>query len=452
MDQLCPPKSVDPMTVLPRELAEQILEYLSFRQRMNACLVSKPWTQFIRSIPNLWRHLDLSGAKRKVRTTFISRAINTGRTKIQAATLSNLYDFDKTLVALVKHCPLEELTLMECGLQSANLTKDLLSNQSLKSLRMLRGAEFTAGELYYLMTALAARLEIFECSVRGYIPPKACTIQCEKLTSLTLDLCENFSTDLLVDLAKRMPALQSLSVHQAPGGGGLLRGLTVDLRGCAQLRHVDLGLPIMYTHMLRLPPSLTVLRVHSSRGVGLPTSMLPRLEELHVGVREAKLPNIGALLSLNANSDHTYPDPLPPYPSSAPVAPETTGAASKLRRLTVTNPCHGCTPSQVEQLLAHERLNELEELSFSGLLGIFDETAAIIASAGLKKLRGLDLSSTSVTGVGVKKLVSTYSLERLVLNECRTISTDAVEWARARGVQVKYRVTDPSTGGKKVRY
>ena len=79
MDKLCPPKSVDPMTVLPRELAEIIMNHLSFRQRMNACLVSKEWTKFVRSCPDLWSHLDLSNSRKKVGNAFVSRAVSDSR-------------------------------------------------------------------------------------------------------------------------------------------------------------------------------------------------------------------------------------------------------------------------------------------------------------------------------------------------------------------------------------
>jgi F-box/TPR repeat protein Pof3 len=107
---VAPPKAVDPLLMLPRELAESILLYLTFPQRINACRVSKGWAQFIRSVPTLWSHLDLSGAKKKVRPAFVSRAINVGREKITRATLSQMYDSDKALRAIFKYCPIEELT------------------------------------------------------------------------------------------------------------------------------------------------------------------------------------------------------------------------------------------------------------------------------------------------------------------------------------------------------
>ncbi|KAI7364375.1 hypothetical protein KC354_g5733 [Hortaea werneckii] len=98
--QLAPPTSIDPLTVLPRELAELILGYLSFQQRIAISRVSKQWMDFVRSSPNLWQHLDLSNPKRKVKTAFISKAINTARQKLTSATLSSLHDFDKVLEGL----------------------------------------------------------------------------------------------------------------------------------------------------------------------------------------------------------------------------------------------------------------------------------------------------------------------------------------------------------------
>ena len=89
MTELSPPRSVDPLTVLPRELAEQILGYLNFRQLIKTSLVSKEWAQFIRRTPNLWGHLDLTLARRKVKNAFVSRAINTGRSKLKTATLNH---------------------------------------------------------------------------------------------------------------------------------------------------------------------------------------------------------------------------------------------------------------------------------------------------------------------------------------------------------------------------
>ena len=258
MDQLYPPKSVDPLTVLPRELAELILEYLSFRQRMNACLVSTQWAQFIRSCPGLWQHLDLSGARRKVRSAFISRAINVGRKKLTRATLSYLFDFDKTLKALVKHCPLEELILHENGLQSRNLTEAITSAKTLKTLKFGQGTNLHAAEMRHLVCGLSGNLELLECglisgSLSGF-PGVAC--QHLRTLSVTFKYVSDFM-QLFKGISQHMTGLVYLSVHYHTGPGILEAG-DVDLQNCTGLRELDLCLALPPQSQLKLPPSIVV--------------------------------------------------------------------------------------------------------------------------------------------------------------------------------------------------
>jgi len=54
-------------------------------------------------------------------------------------------------------------------------------------------------------------------------------------------------------------------------------------------------------------------------------------------------------------------------------------------------------------------------------------------------LRRVDLSETRVTGVAVKELVDRESgpLEWLGLNHCTRVSSDAFDYARAKGVTVE---------------
>lgn len=70
----------------------------------------------------------------------------------------------------------------------------------------------------------------------------------------------------------------------------------------------------------------------------------------------------------------------------------------------------------------------------------------------LPNLRTLDLSETDITGVGVKHALKATHLERLVVNNCRKIGIDAIDWARSQGVRVDYRMSDDTPEGRKVRY
>ena len=48
------------------------------------------------------------------------------------------------------------------------------------------------------------------------------------------------------------------------------------------------------------------------------------------------------------------------------------------------------------------------------------------------------MSATPITGVAVKTFVE-MGVRRLNLDECESVSTDAVEWARGKGVDVSFR-------------
>jgi F-box/TPR repeat protein Pof3 len=73
-----------------------------------------------------------------------------------------------------------------------------------------------------------------------------------------------------------------------------------------------------------------------------------------------------------------------------------------------------------------------------------------------KNLRRLDLSTTWVTGVGIRALVTGLKgiLERVDVSQCRHLNQDAVEWARNQGVEVIQRA-DPSVfsrDSRRIRY
>lgn len=438
MDQLCPPKSVDPLTVLPRELAETILEYLSFRQRMNACLVSKAWTQFVRSTPTLWRHLDLSGARRKVRTVFMSRAINVARTRLKAATLSNLYDFDKTLSALVRHCPLEELTLRECGMQSQNLTKIIAAGTNIRALKITEASCLNSHELPTLLAAVSQTLERFECHLSSRSVFGRYHSHCPKLTSLVLTFDDGFDHSHFFErIADHYPRLQTLIVRQEKVS---LQVLPVGLRNCEQLRHFGFHMKFHGFQQFDLPSGLTTLELGCQVAPSM-ISELPMLQTLRIEGR-SRYADIVQLLNKT----------ITPEPVSSVLEPEIV-QPSLLRTLAITE-AHCNDSNDMELLISHPRLKALESLYFARSSGIDDDSAAMIALAKLDKLRSIDLAATDLTGIGVKVLVSSLNLDTMILSDCRNVSSDAVDWARSKGVAVKYRMSSNThtASGRRVRY
>lgn len=124
-------------------------------------------------------------------------------------------------------------------------------------------------------------------------------------------------------------------------------------------------------------------------------------------------------------------------------------AHSKLRKLSILS--GNVTPAGLSQVLQHERILDLECLSLAGCQGC-DDDAALHVTRFSPKLIALDLSETDITGVGVKYALELKHLQKLIVNNCRKIGPDAIQWARSQGIQVEYRMLDHLGGGKKVRY
>lgn len=107
--------------------------------------------------------------------------------------------------------------------------------------------------------------------------------------------------------------------------------------------------------------------------------------------------------------------------------------------------------SDITQLILRNHLDSVVELRLRKTL-VNDNIAELIAK-NLHHLKILDLGSTRVTGVGVKSLVvsPTIHLEALGLQNCTTVSVDAVDFARAKGINVTYGFNDNLKYSKRVR-
>lgn len=450
--QQAPKNSLDPMTVLPRELAIAVLEYLNFRQRIAICRVSKGWTKLIRSEPALWTHLDLSGARKKVRTTFISTAINVARKKLTTATLNQLWDFDKVLAALVKHCPLESLRLANTGLQAQNLVAGLKQTTKLKELVSLLGTEMTGSTLGQVLETCKCGLEILKlASAHGQI------IILHHVVKPPMPLLRSFSFEAphvrqywqgLDMLANQSPLLQSLTLHvtERHAGDHTPPIQPLDLRRCANLTHLDLRMPIASERHLLLPVSLRVLNLATTVGNGIGSNFfsqhdeqtssseqttwdLPHLEE--VGLDLPALPFHRAVIQINGISSNQNQQ------------------ASSLTSFSIRNGF--VSDMALAQFGLSGRLSEVRYLDVTDYASLQDRHVDILLQSG-KKLESLNLSGTSITGVAVKSIVKAGHVKRLVINDCTKVGRDAIDWARAEGLNVKFKVTSLESGGKRIRY
>lgn len=122
----------------------------------------------------------------------------------------------------------------------------------------------------------------------------------------------------------------------------------------------------------------------------------------------------------------------------------------KLKELDISG-CGGIDKTAVDTLITGEYLDGIEDLNLSKL--DIDDSVAEALARSAPKLKRLDLSSTDITGVGVKALAlkpqSTFA--ELTINSCVGVSIDAVEFAKSKGIKVTFTFPDNLRYGKRVR-
>lgn len=96
----------------------------------------------------------------------------------------------------------------------------------------------------------------------------------------------------------------------------------------------------------------------------------------------------------------------------------------------------------VGDLIQNERFANLTELNLSRLPGVDDRVIDLVL-ANMSNLKVVHLSYTSVTGRSVKLLADarfsgdkTTQIDRIYLKGCESVSSDAVAYGRARGVEI----------------
>lgn len=104
------------------------------------------------------------------------------------------------------------------------------------------------------------------------------------------------------------------------------------------------------------------------------------------------------------------------------------------------------TDTDLKQLATAGYLARVTELLLN-TTRVDDETLEVMA-ANLPSLTTLAVSSTRVTGVGIRALTKKpgRQLERLNLNYCNSVGADAVVYARSLGIEVSCVLVDSSKG------
>lgn len=142
------------------------------------------------------------------------------------------------------------------------------------------------------------------------------------------------------------------------------------------------------------------------------------------------------------------------FPSAIRALTTSDSTFTKLSHFAIEDavfPAPDCEPYLEAHVLKAARLDELDSLSLRKCQNLTDEYLGAFLQP-LSKLRRLDLSASPITGAAVKGIVKAGRVKELVLNDCRTVARDAVDFARLQGLKVEYKMTPQETVGQKVRY
>lgn len=184
------------------------------------------------------------------------------------------------------------------------------------------------------------------------------------------------------------------------------------------LRNLDLSCSSLGSFP-KLPESIQVLNLSSC---GFALSYSPLIDSIN----QNRLPNLKALLL--AHMHGLVGDGVRSLLSAN---------KGNLMLLNLAH-CGRLVRKDIRSLIQDGYLGAINSLSLAGC-DFTDETAQLLATAS-PNLDNLEIEQTEVTGVGVKALVLKHGrkLEKLKLDSCRLVSADAVDFARASGINVQF--------------
>lgn len=444
------PKDKDPFAQLPIEIVEMIISYLNFRQIVYCTRVSKQWKTLIHGLPGLWTNLDFSEAVRPVPSAFLTHCINNSRHKIVSATLKRIKNMEKVIRALAQSCPqFETFQIIDGGLQGSSLVHELSSAKKVKKLMLGPFAPISAMTLPDLLLACESLQEL-DCRAvlsgssvmaprwRGEFPAlRSLTLSRESSSS-----SQHSSIDLR-DLLMRAPNLECFIFINWSLPGFLFKFKV--LKHLIELNITSVSSSPSLLPFANLPRSLQVLTLDMNRPIR--NVVLP-------GPADVLLPNLRSLTCCGAKiASLLLSDPSLSSEYSSPEDKECFRHSNLSRLHTLHVQCTGGAES-VTSLLALPRLEHLRSLQLTHNSTINDEVAEYIATH-MKHLQHVDLSSTMITGAGVKALVDGLrpTLRSLKFVNVWHCSPDASEWARSQGIRVQYsQNADIKPKGRKVRY
>ena len=444
--KLSPAKSVDPLTVLPVELAELVLEYLAFRHLVNCMRVNKGWRDYIAKLPRLWMHLDLSGARKAVPRSFIDKAVRRSECRLTRVTIHRFEHVD-VLKNVAKVCKnlgeLEFITLPHT--LSSTLIDIVQCTPNLK--KFIVHPEISPNTATQLLRHRPNLEHVRFSSVNWYLHNADWKGPFDALKSFSMTLVGSRNIEMQISsLLQQTPILRSLTLSTMYLGTSDLASLPLTSLVLKRITFPNHLFPA-------LPASLQKLVIEYDGSLELRgeewtllQSGLPALT--HLGLSDINMLSADRLeklldLCIDGGQGESQARPLE--------------GAMPLQYLAVrgllNQPTDGLFKDKNSLFARSPRIltPALQTLDIATLPCDDDEIECLLTyDTGLTSI---DLSSTHVTGASIKMLVDKLKgLKTIRADNCPRINgRDAIEYAIRKGVQVTCSMGE-GKGSRKIRY
>lgn len=446
--QLSPPKAIDPFVMLPIELVEMIISYLTFRNMVTCLRVSKQWNRFLISRTPLWINLDLSYAKRQVSAKFVRNCIRRSQYKMKSAIVQRFTNQD-VLRSLATTCKtLESLEFLSGSIAGDSLCEIAMCATQLKKLTLTSNISLSLDAVTQILRHRPSLTHAEFHSIVATGVRADWRVDLPNLQKLTLGCGQESSSPFsallsLPALFARAPNLLDLSLSHWRLHPNLLE--EHDFTPLTSLTSLTLTRFALSTFP-QLPSSLATLHL-SSDNATIFTPLAPLAARNDQNALDSHLPHLLSLsLTHIAGLGPTLLSNLLLHHGTTDSAVDLS-AATKLHTLSLAH-AGILEKADLFALLHNPRLSALRALDLTAapVDDEFVDTLALTQPA----LASLDLSKTRITGVAVKELLKRLGrqLKWLGLDQCSGISSDdVVELARGMGVEVRRRMMEPK-GGK----